>query len=95
MYLNLRLSLWVFGQTTMIEAISILELFKIVLHRYHGGIKSKKCNKIAKEIWLWCFKTTLSSRQQKYQENTILKQTNFQENLTIKQNGTLILRLVL
>ena len=21
-----------------------------------GGIKSKKCNKIEKEIWLWCFK---------------------------------------
>ena len=21
-----------------------------------GGIKSKKCNEIAKEIWLWCFK---------------------------------------
>ena len=22
-----------------------------------GGIKSKKCNEIAKEIWLWCFKS--------------------------------------
>ena len=21
-----------------------------------GGIKSKKCNEIAKEIWLWCFR---------------------------------------
>ena len=21
-----------------------------------GGIKPKKCNEIAKEIWLWCFK---------------------------------------
>ena len=22
-----------------------------------GGIKSKKCNGIAKDIWLWCFKS--------------------------------------
>ena len=52
-----------------------------------GGIKSKKCNEIAKEIWLWFLKVILSSLQLTYQENTILKQTGFPENLTIIQNG--------
>ena len=27
----------------------------IVYINNKGGIKSKKCNEIAKEIWLWCF----------------------------------------
>ena len=28
----------------------------IVYINNKGGIKSKKCNEFAKEIWLWCFK---------------------------------------
>ena len=41
-----------------------------------AGIKSKKCNKIAKEICLWFFKND-SLISAAHQENTIFKQTNF------------------
>ena len=41
-----------------------------------AGIKSKKCNKIAKEIWLWFFKNNYLISAA-HQENTMFKQTNF------------------
>ena len=60
-----------------------------------GGINSKKCNEIAKEIWLRCFKNNSLISAAHNQENRILKLTNFLGNLTIIQNGNLILRYLL
>ena len=60
-----------------------------------GGIKSKKCSEITKEIMLWClilfmmFKSFVSAAHTS--GNITLKQTYFLENLQIIQNGNLIL----
>ena len=60
-----------------------------------GGTKSEKCSEIAIEIWLWCFKIVVSYMRHIFQENPILKQTSFLENLTVIQNSNLILRYLL
>ena len=60
-----------------------------------GVIESKKCNKIAKEIWLWCFKNSYFISEIHIPGNTILKQTSFLKNLTTMLNGNLILRYLL
>ena len=52
-----------------------------------GGIKSKKCSDLAKQIWFGVLKIILLPLQVTYQENAILKKTNFLENLTVIQNG--------
>ena len=57
-----------------------------------GVIKPKKCNEIAKEIWLWCFKNNYFISEIHIPGNTILKETSFLKNLTTIPNGNLILR---
>ena len=60
MHINVRLPLQAFERTAIIEALSISVISGsstvIVYINNKGGIKSKKCNEIAMEIWLWCFK---------------------------------------
>ena len=51
--------------------------------------------KLQKKYGYGVLKIILSSPQLTYQENTISKHTGFLENLTIIQNGNLILRYLL
>ena len=60
-----------------------------------GGIKSKKCNEIAKEIWLWCFKSNSFISAAHIPGKKHMEEDRFSRNLTIIQNVNLILRYLL
>lgn len=59
------------------------------------AITIKNAIKLQKILWLWCFKNTLSFLRHIYQGNTILKQINVLRNLTIIQDGNLIVKYLL
>ena len=91
-----------FAPTVKTEARSISVMsdssIAIAYINNKGGIKSKECIEIAKEkiiLYKIILKLILSSLRHTYQENTILRQTSFLENLTVIQNGNLILRYLL
>ena len=58
------------------------------------GIKSKKCNEIAKEIWLWCFKNNsfISAAHMPGKHN--IEADKFSRKININ-TGNLILRYLL
>ena len=97
MYLDLRLPLQEFARTAIIEAISISELCQTALQQLlvliiKVVLRSRNAMKSQKKYGCSVLKIILSSLWHECQENIILKQTSFLENLTIIQNDNLILR---
>ena len=83
-----------FAHTTIVEAISISELCQTGLQQLHvliikAVLRSKNAMKLQKKYGCGILKIILSILRHKCQENTIMKQTSFLENLTIIQNGNL------
>ena len=67
----------------------------IVYINNKGDIKSKKCNELAKEIWLWSFRNNYFISAAHIPGKQLLKQTSFLENLTIIQTSILTLGYIL
>ena len=67
----------------------------IVYINNKGDIKSKKCNELAEEIWLWSFKNNYFISAADIPGKQLLKETSFLENLTIIQTSILTLGYIL
>ena len=95
-----RLPLQKFAHTVITEAISISELCQTALQQLHILItkvilRTKNAINLQKKYSYGVLKIILLSLRHTYEENTILKQTSFLENLTIIQNSNVILRYLL
>ena len=100
MYLNLRLPLYEFARTAIIGSYKYIRVMSdssiaITYINNKGSIKSKTCNEIAKEIWSWCFKNNSFISVACIPGKHNIEADKFPENLTMLQNGNVILRYLL
>ena len=80
------------ARTAIKEAISVFELCQTALQQVHILIvkvvlSPKNAMNLQKKYGYGVLKIIILSLQLTYQENTVLKQTGFLENLTVIQNG--------
>ena len=96
----LELKATLFARNAIIVAICLLELCQTALQQLHilitnAALSPKNAIKLQKEYGFGVLKIIFSSLHHTYQENTILKLTYFLENLTLIENGNIILRYLL
>ena len=53
-----------------------------------GGLKSNECNKIAKEIWIWCTSRDLHKSAAHILGKNDLRQTKILENFKMQLNDS-------